>query len=33
VGVVLNQVKRDTSDGYSYYYGYYRNKYYYSEHT
>lgn len=27
VGVVLNQVKRDTSDGYSYY-GYYRNKYY-----
>lgn len=29
VGVVLNQVKRDTSDGYSYY-GYYRSKYYYS---
>jgi len=28
VGVVLNQVKRDTSDGYSYY-GYYRSKYYY----
>ncbi len=29
VGVVLNQVKRDTADGYSYY-GYYRSKYYYS---
>jgi polysaccharide biosynthesis transport protein len=28
VGVVLNQVKRDTSDGYSYY-GYYRSGYYY----
>ncbi|HLJ51210.1 MAG TPA: polysaccharide biosynthesis tyrosine autokinase [Bryobacteraceae bacterium] len=27
VGVVLNQVKRDTSDGYSYY-GYYRHNYY-----
>jgi succinoglycan biosynthesis transport protein ExoP len=29
IGVVLNQVKRNTSDGYSYY-GYYRNQYYYS---
>jgi len=27
VGIVLNQVKRDTSDGYSYY-GYYRPYYY-----
>lgn len=29
IGVVLNHVKRDTSGGYSYYYGYYRSRYYY----